>query len=42
MIVYEADKKQFLSDNNDRDIEDVILAKYLSATGRKVPAGEMG
>ncbi|MDM0008074.1 DUF2075 domain-containing protein [Variovorax sp. J22G73] len=41
MIVYEADKKQFLSDNNDRDIEDVILAKYFSATGRKVPAAEM-
>lgn len=41
MIVYEADKKQFLSDNNDRDIEDVILARYFSATGRKVPAAEM-
>lgn len=41
MIVYEADKKQFLSDNNDRDIEDVILAKYFGATGRKVPAAEM-
>lgn len=40
MIVYEADKKQFLSDNNDRDIEDVILAKYFSVTGRKVPAAE--
>ena len=41
MIVYQADKKQFLSDNNDRDIEDVILAKYTTATGRRVPAAEM-
>jgi hypothetical protein len=41
VIVYQADKKQFLSDNNDRDIEDVILAKYTTATGRRVPAAEM-
>ncbi|WGT63048.1 DUF2075 domain-containing protein [Variovorax paradoxus] len=41
MIVYQADKKQFLSDNNDREIEDVILAKYTSATGRKVSVSEV-
>lgn len=41
MIVYEASKGQFLSDNDDRDIEDVILGKYHSVTGRKVPTAEM-
>ena len=41
MIVYEASKGQFLSDNDDRDIEDVILGKYQYATGRRVAPSEM-
>lgn len=35
MIVYEATKSQFLQDNNDRDIEEVILQRFKAGTGRK-------
>jgi DUF2075 family protein len=41
MIVYQAQKTQFLSDNDDRDIEDVILASYRAATGHGVAASEV-
>ena len=41
MIVYQADKKEFLLDYNDRDIEDVIHAKYLAATSRHVAKAEV-
>lgn len=41
MIVYQADKKQFLSDNNDRDIADVIFDKYQAITRRKVSQSEI-
>ena len=41
MIVYQADKKEFLLDYNDRDIEDVIHAKYQAATSRKVAEAEV-
>ena len=41
MIVYEADKKQFLSDNFDRDIEDIILAQFKRKTGHHVGRAEI-
>lgn len=41
MLVYEADKRQFLRDHNDRDIEDVIHTCFVQATGRRVPKAEM-
>lgn len=41
MIVYQSQKKQFLSDNHDRDIEDVILEKFRAATGHGVAASEI-
>ena len=41
MIVYEADKKQFLFDNDHNDIEDVILKRYKAVTGRSVQAKEI-
>ncbi|KRC08538.1 hypothetical protein ASE11_22465 [Hydrogenophaga sp. Root209] len=41
MIVYQADKKEFLRDYNDRDIEEVIHAKYRAATSRKVAQAEV-
>jgi len=41
MIVYQADKKEFLRDYNDRDIEEVIHAKYRTATSRKVAQAEV-
>ena len=42
MIVYQADKKQFLKDNDDKDIEDVILQRYSTVTGgRRVAAPEI-
>lgn len=41
MIVYEADKKQFLFDNDHDDIEDLILGRYLAATGRRVQSREI-
>lgn len=41
MIVYQADKREFLIDYDDRDIEDVIHAKYQAATRRKVAKAEI-
>jgi DUF2075 family protein len=41
MIVYQSQKKQFLADNDDRDIEDVILDSYRVATGHGVGASEV-
>ena len=41
MIVYQADKKDFLLDYNDRDIEEVIHAKYHATTKRKVAKAEV-
>lgn len=41
MIVYQADKKDFLLDYNDRDIEDVIHAQYQASTNRKVAQSEI-
>lgn len=41
MIVYEATKNQFLKDNNDRDIEDVILERFKATTGKSVAIGEL-
>jgi len=40
VIVYAADKQQFLAHNNDHDIEDVILERYTAVTGRKVSHAE--
>jgi DUF2075 family protein len=41
VIVYEATKSQFLQDNNDRDIEEVILERFRATTGRGVATGEL-
>ncbi|WP_395026153.1 DNA/RNA helicase domain-containing protein [Comamonas odontotermitis] len=41
MIVYQADKRQFLRDHDDEDIDDVIHRHYVSATGRKVSEAEV-
>jgi DUF2075 family protein len=41
MIVYQADKREFLRDYNDRDIEDVIHDRYREATHRKVAQAEI-
>lgn len=41
MIVYQAEKTQFLLDYDERDIEDVIYAKYQAATHRKVGKAEI-
>lgn len=41
MLVYQADKRQFLRDHDDRDIDDVIHACFVEATGRGVPKAEM-
>ncbi|OAE57386.1 ATP-binding protein [Achromobacter insolitus] len=41
MIVYEADKKQFLFDNDHDDIEDVILNRYKAVTGKSVKGSEI-
>jgi len=41
VIVYAATKTQFLQDNDNDDIEDVILRHYTEATGKKVAASEI-
>jgi DUF2075 family protein len=41
MIVYEADKKQFLHQTDYDDIENVILASFKAATGRRVSDSEI-
>lgn len=40
MIVYSATKQDFLKDNNDREIDDVIRARFFTATGNRVSANE--
>ena len=41
MIVYAATKQQFLKDNDNDDIEDVILRHFKEATGKTVGASEL-
>ncbi|NYT85266.1 DNA/RNA helicase domain-containing protein [Pollutimonas harenae] len=41
MIVYEADKKQFLHQSDYDDIENVILASFKTATGKSVSNSEI-
>lgn len=41
MIVYQADKRQFLRDHDDRDIDEVIQARFQEVTGRRVPVAEV-
>ena len=41
MLVYDADKTQFLKDHDDRDIEVVILDRYMAATGHRVAENEL-
>lgn len=41
MIVYAATKQQFLNDNDNDDIEEVILRHYTRATGKRVGASEI-
>ena len=41
MIVYAKNKKEFLDDHKDSDIEDVVQEYFLAATGRKAPAAEL-
>lgn len=40
MLVYEATKKKFLSDD-DSDIQDIVLQRYLTVTGRSVSPSEI-
>lgn len=40
MIIYQSTKSQFLDDNDNRNIEDVVSAAYLMKTGRYAPTGE--
>lgn len=41
MLVYVADKKQFLFDCFHDEIEEVIHQKYIATTGRRVPKNEL-
>src|SRR5690606_33628343 len=41
VLVYDADKTQFLRDHDDRDIEAVILDRYMAATGHRVAESEV-
>ena len=41
MLVYDADKAQFLRDHDDRDIEAIILDRYVTATGHRVSENEI-
>ena len=41
MLVYVADKKQFLHDCDYEDIEDVIQTKFKEATGKRVAQAEV-
>lgn len=41
MIVYQSDKREFLYDNDHRDIDEVIHARYQAATGRRVGRSEL-
>lgn len=41
VIVYLADKQQFLSDTEDREIEEIVQARFRSLTGKRVAATEL-
>jgi uncharacterized protein len=41
VIVYQSTKSSFLSDTDNRNIEDVVAAAYLSRTGRYAPHAEI-
>ena len=41
MIVYEANKTEFLHHSDFDDIEDIVRARYTAATGRRVPLAEL-
>lgn len=41
MIIYQGTKSGFLHDHDNRDIEDVVSAAYLKATGKYVPHAEI-
>ncbi len=41
MIVYAKNKKDFLSDHRNSDIEDVVQEYFVAATGRKAPPPEL-
>src|SRR5690606_21331347 len=41
VLVYDADKAQFLRDHDDRDIEAIILDRYVTATGHRVSENEI-
>ncbi len=41
MLIYVADKKQFLWDNDYNDIQDIILERYKSVTGKSVGSSEI-
>ena len=41
MLVYAADKKQFMYDCNVRDIEDVMWERFKSVTGKSVSKQEV-
>ncbi|TFZ00671.1 DUF2075 domain-containing protein [Ramlibacter henchirensis] len=41
MIVYQSDKREFLHDNDHRDIQDVIHDRFQAATGRRVGGSEL-
>jgi len=41
MIVYGETKRQFLAHTNDGDIEDIIHAKFIEATGHSVGRNEV-
>jgi hypothetical protein len=41
MLVYVADKKQFLQDCDDEDIEEIILTKFKKVTGKRVAPAEV-
>lgn len=41
MLIYEATKSQFLHDNDHSLIEDVILDRYIAATGKRVGKAEI-
>lgn len=40
MIIYQATKSQFLDDNDNRNIEDVVNAAYVQKSGRYASTGE--
>jgi DUF2075 family protein len=41
VIVYQADKRQFLADNDDKEIDEVINLRYKTITGRRVSVQEL-